>query len=260
MKTAAIIQARMNSSRLPNKVMMSVLGRPLLGWMLERVTAARQVDAIVIATTSNRCDDEIAEFSDFIGCKVFRGSEDDVLDRYYQAACMVTPDAVIRLTADCPLIDPRVIDTVVTAYSAGGFEFVSNTEPLPSSWPDGMDVSIFSFDALEKSWREARKPSEREHVTFHFWNNPHVYRCKRLEYAKNYGDYRLTVDYKEDFELLEAIIRHFGERDRSVISQVSMEQIISFLDANPDISVINKKHVRGAGWLPALERDKQQGL
>lgn len=260
MKTVAIIQARMGSSRLPNKVMMSVLGKPLLGWMLDRLALSQKIDDIIIATTTESHDDQIANFANRVGCRIFRGSENDVLDRYYQAACMVMPDAIARLTADCPLIDPMVVDRVVTEYSIGRWDFVSNTEPLPSSWPDGMDVSVFKFDALVRAWKQAQKPSEREHVTFHFWNNPQIFRCKRIEHETDISRYRLTLDYPEDFKVIEAIIQHFGGEDLSAIIRVSMTDIITYLDNNRDIFKLNQKFFSGIGWMPSLKRDKKLGF
>jgi spore coat polysaccharide biosynthesis protein SpsF len=260
MKTAAIIQARMGSTRLPNKVLMPVLGKPLLGWMLERVATCAEVDEVIIATTTDTRDDVIAAFAQSVGCKLYRGSEDDVLDRYYQAARMVNPDAVARITADCPLLDPEVLGSMIREYAAGGLDFLSNSEPLPSSWPDGMDVSIVGFEALENAWQNAIKPSDREHVTFYFWNNPQTFRCKRIDHEPDWSKYRVTIDYPEDFDILKSIIEHFGAADPSSVNRVSMEQIVAYLDAHPDVFGLNEKYTRGLGWKPALERDKQLGF
>ena len=260
MKTVAIIQARMGSTRLPNKVLMPVLGKPLLGWMLDRIATCTEVDEVIVATTTDVRDDVIAEFSESVGCRVYRGSEDDVLDRYYQAACLVQPNAVVRLTADCPLLDPQVLAEMIRMFSEGGLDFLSNSEPLPSSWPHGMDVSIVGFDALHKAWQHAVKPSDREHVTFYFWNNPSTFQCKRIEHKKDWSGYRITIDYPEDFDVLKAIIEHFGAINSSIVNDISMDDIVNFLDVNPDVFCLNKKYTRGLGWKPALERDKQLGF
>ncbi|MGE0498327.1 MAG: NTP transferase domain-containing protein [Ramlibacter sp.] len=260
MKTAAIIQARMGSTRLPNKVLMPVSGKPLLGWMLERVATCEQVSEIIVATTTDSRDDVIARFAGEMGYRVYRGSENDVLDRYYQAACLVNPDAVARITADCPLLDPAVLGALIQRYQRGGVDFVSNSEPLPSSWPDGMDVSIMGFDALRKAWRDAVKPSDREHVTFYFWNHPDEFRCERVDHSPDWSRYRITIDYPEDFTLIETVIGHFGAADPARVNRVSMEDIVAYLDAHPQVFELNEKYTRGLGWQPALERDRQLGF
>ncbi len=259
MKIVAIIQARMGSKRLPSKVLMPVLGKPLLGWMLDRVATCIEVDEIIIATTTDPRDDVIATFAQNVDCKLYRGSEDDVLDRYYQAACMVMPDAVVRLTADCPLLDPRILDSLIQEYVGNQLDFLSNSEPPPSSWPDGMDVSIVRFAALKNAWEKALKPSEREHVTFYFWNNSQAFRCKRVDHVPNLSNYRVTIDYPEDFEVLKAIIEHFYKNLSSDVKCVSMYEIIDYLAANPDIFGLNARYKHGVGWIPALERDKLLG-
>ena len=262
MKTVAIIQARMGSTRLPNKVLMPVLGKPLLGWMLNRVSSCKEVDEIIVATTTDSGDDAIAQYAQSVGCRLYRGSEEDVLDRYYQAACLVRSDAIVRITADCPLLDPKVLGAMIRRFAVGDFDFLSNSEPLPSSWPDGMDVSIISFDALTMAWQKAVKPSDREHVTFYFWNNPAEFKCSRIDHKPDWSKYRITIDYPEDFELIKTIIEHFctGAGDLLAISNVSMEEIVTFLEATPDVFGLNEKYTRGLGWKPALERDKQLGF
>jgi spore coat polysaccharide biosynthesis protein SpsF len=260
MKTAAIIQARMGSTRLPDKVLMPVMGKPLLGWMLERVATCAEVDEVIIATTTDPRDDVIAAFAQSVGCKLYRGSEDDVLDRYYQAARMVMPDAVARITADCPLLDPKLLDSMIRTFARGEVDFLSNSEPLPSSWPDGMDVSVVGFEALSKAWQQAVKPSEREHVTFYFWQNPQAFKCKRIDHEPNWSKYRVTIDYPEDFDVLKAIIEHFGATEPAALSRVSMEEIVGFLDVHPTVFGLNEKYTRGMGWQPAFERDRRFGF
>jgi spore coat polysaccharide biosynthesis protein SpsF (cytidylyltransferase family) len=260
MKTAAIIQARMGSTRLPNKVLMPVLGKPLLGWMLDRVKLCTEIDSIIVATTTDPRDDAIAQFVEQSGHIVYRGSENDVLDRYYQAACMVKPDAVARITADCPLLDPAVLGSLVREFKTCGVDFLSNSEPLPSSWPDGMDVSVLRFNALEKAWKEAVKPSDREHVTFYFWNNSHIFNCQRIDHSPDLSKFRITIDYPEDFDIIKTIIEHFGAHDPLSVSRLSMSDIVSYLQANPEIFERNAKYTRGLGWSPAFEQDKRLGF
>lgn len=240
--------------------MLPVLGKPLLGWMLDRLSLARTIDDVIIATTTESHDDKIADLAGQMGYKSYRGSERDVLDRYYRTACEAKANVIVRLTADCPLIDSTVIDKVIKEYSKGECDFVSNTEPPPSTWPDGMDVSVFSFHALKTAWKQAKKPSEREHVTFHFWNNPHNFRCKRIDYSTDTSKYRLTLDYAEDLKVIEAIIEHFGKDDLSAAKRVSMEEIINYLDNHKEIFNLNKEFYPGIGWKTALELDKKLGL
>jgi spore coat polysaccharide biosynthesis protein SpsF (cytidylyltransferase family) len=260
MKTVAIIQARMGSSRLPDKVLMPVLGKPLLGWMLRRISLCNEVSEIVVATTTHKRDDVIAEFVQAAGYKVYRGSEEDVLDRYYQAANNLMPDTVVRLTADCPLLDPEVLGTLIRKFQSSQVDFLSNSEPLPSSWPDGMDISIMSFKALQKAWQEAKKPSDREHVTFYFWNNPGIFKCQRIDHVPDLSNYRLTIDYLEDFLLLKAVMEHFGQPDSTKIDQVTMDAIVAYLESKPEIFAINHHYTRGLGWKPAFEQDKRLGF
>lgn len=249
----------MGSSRLPNKVLMPILGRPILWWMLERLKLSKQVDEIVVATTINPLDDKIVHYLDAYGCRVFRGSENDVLDRYYKAAEELNLkdfDIVVRLTADCPLIDPFVLDKFITMYKNGNYDFLSNSEPLPSSWPDGSDISIINFKSLHLAKKNAIKPSEKEHVTFYFWNNSDIFKCKKINHISDLSSYRITIDYPEDFLLLEAIIENFAREDPNVLVKLQLDKIIKFLDDNPEIKNLNSKYVRGLGWKKAFELDK----
>ena len=149
---------------------------------------------------------------------------------------------------------------MIQRFAEGDLDFLSNSEPLPSSWPDGMDVSIISFDALHKAWLRSEKPSDREHVTFYFWNNPEHFKCKRIDHEPNWSKYRVTIDYPEDLDVLKAIIEHFSKIDTAVINNISMQEIVTFLDANPAVFGLNEKYTRGLGWKPALQRDKQLGF
>ena len=257
MKTTAIIQARMGSTRLPGKVLFEVQEKPLLGYMLDRLSVSKEIDQIIIATSDDKLDDPIVTYTSNYGYEVFRGSQNDVLDRYYQAANSqdIKPDYIIRLTADCPLIDPIIIDEIVNDIKDSSFDFISNSEPLPSSWPDGMDVSVMSFEALQKAWKIAKKPSEREHVTFIFWDKDANFKSHRVECSEDLSSYRLTVDYKEDFELIKKILNNFLDDDKD-IRFVKMNEIIEFLLSNPDFIKINNQYARGEGWKDSLELDK----
>jgi spore coat polysaccharide biosynthesis protein SpsF len=259
MKVVAIIQARMGSTRLPNKVLMPVMGKPLLGWMLDRLSVCTTLDNIIVATTTHASDDVIEEYVYKYGHKVYRGSQEDVLDRYYQAALIGRADVIVRITADCPLLDPAVVDEMVALFANLDLDYLSNSEPLPATWPDGMDVSIMRFDALLKAWKEAQKPSDREHVTFFFWNNLSLFKCKRHDHNPDLSNYRLTIDYQEDFDLLKKIIEHFGGEGNDRIKNLTMKEIINFLLQNPEIYRLNEMYKRGAGWEPSFDRDRIHG-
>lgn len=250
---SAIIQARMTSSRLPGKVLFEINGRPLLSYMLDRVKAARTVDQLIVATSLQVSDNPIAGLCQREGIPCYRGSLDDVLDRYYQAARHYKSDVIVRLTGDCPLIDPQIIDAVVRKFQAGQYDYVANDAPPDGmTYPDGMDVEVFSFKALKRAWQEAKKPSEREHVTFYFWKNPHLFSTSRYDLKENLSGYRLTVDYREDFEMIRSLMDHFAENN----SVFTMKEIISFLDENPEIKAINSHIASNQGWQAALEKDK----
>jgi len=260
MKIVAIIQARMGSSRLPNKVMMPISETPILGWMIERVSACSEIDEIVIATTTSRQDDLIANFFQGSGCSIFRGSEHDVLDRYYRAAKKFNADLIVRITGDCPLLDPRILKEMIEYFLSERPDFLSNSEPLPSSWPDGMDISIITIEALTKAWLSSRKPSEREHVTFYFWNNPNQFKCRRIEHIPDLSNYRITLDYEEDFELIKRVIENFGAKDSEKLKNISMDQIINFIKDDPGLYKINHKYTRGLGWKESFDKDRDSDL
>jgi len=252
----AIIQARLNSSRLPGKVLFEIEGRPMLSYMLERVTASKRIDQLVVATSIEPSDDPITDFCRQSGISCYRGSLENVLDRYYQAALKAKCDVVVRLTADCPLIDPKVIDTVIDVFQSGQFDFAANTVPPEgSTYPDGMDVEVFSFEALERAWKEAKKPSEQEHVTFYFWKNAQLFSTIRYDLQENLADYRLTVDYPEDFEVISSLLGNLYTK----YSNFSMKDIIAFLNTNPGIRIKNSHIASNQGWQPAFERDKCAG-
>jgi len=253
MSVIAIIQARMGSTRLPGKVMLPLEGsHTALECMLFRVKQSSLIDTIVVATTSLPADDTIAALLDTLEQPYVRGSEDDVLDRYWQAAQQFAEpgDTIVRLTSDCPVIDARVIDTVIRSFQEGGFDFVSNSLE-PYTYPDGMDVEVFSYALLERAAHEAVLPSHREHVTFYFWRNPKLFRVSYVKSGRDLSQYRMTLDYAADYEILKNIYSHFSPR-----TDFSLEEIIVFLEKNPDIMTLDGRVVRNAGWKSALKKDE----
>jgi len=201
----AIVQARMGSSRLPGKVMESMAGKPALGHVLDRLEAVSSIWGSIVATTVSEIDDPIELYCHERGVRCFRGDEEDVLDRYRACADSIVAETVIRITSDCPLIDPGIVDFVVDVYRCeeGGVDYVSNG--LPPTFPDGLDVEVFSRDALERAWTEAKEPAEREHVTLHFWKNADAYRLLNVKNPDDLSSIRWTLDTPEDLVLIREI-------------------------------------------------------
>ena len=198
-KVILIIQARMNSSRMPGKIMSKICDRPVIDYLIERVNRCRYIDDIVIATSTNELDDQIVSYCVKKSINYYRGSELDVLNRYYQASKQFKADIIVRITSDCPLIDPVIIDQVIQTYiqSKNQYDFISNTVPPPSNYPDGMDVEVFSYELLEKANFQSKLPSQREHVTFFMWKDNN-FKTLKIDSNENFGKYRLTLDYQED--------------------------------------------------------------
>jgi glutamate-1-semialdehyde 2,1-aminomutase/spore coat polysaccharide biosynthesis protein SpsF len=246
-KVVAIIQARMGATRLPGKVLAEIAGRPMLWHVVNRVRIARSVDKVVVATSNRSSDDAVAEFCVQNDIEFFRGSETDVLDRFYQTAKHFNADVVVRITADCPLIDPQVVDMVVSTYLEGGYDYVTNT--LRYTYPNGMDVEVFSFAALEKAWREARLPAEREHVT------PYLRASGRFRVfnVENEADLskrnlRWTVDEPADLEFVRAVYARLGGDKQPF----GLSDILELLDKEPDLMQINSGIIRNEGYYKSL--------
>ncbi|MDO8676930.1 MAG: glycosyltransferase family protein [Candidatus Azambacteria bacterium] len=261
--TIAIIQARMGSTRLPGKVLKIVEGLPdrragktLLEHLILRVLRAKTLDKIVVATTENPEDEAVASEAAKLGVDVFCGSEEDVLDRYYQAAKKYGADIVVRLTGDCPLMDPAIIDEVVGFYQKNKdkYDYVSNVRP--PTYPDGMDVEVFSFAVLEKAWKEAKLTSEREHVTAYIGNHPEIFKIGNIEYKKDVSNIRLTVDNPEDLILVEKIFIALNKKN----GNFGLEDILDVLDKNPEIAKINQTIKRNEGYEKSLKNDKNGNL
>jgi spore coat polysaccharide biosynthesis protein SpsF len=210
MRTVAVIQARMGSERLPDKVLTDIAGEPMLARVVNRVMRATCLDEIVIATTETAPDNAISVFCESRNWHCFRGNELDVLDRYYTAAKQYGADAVIRITADCPLIDPGLIDSTFTIFKDGShIDYASNTLP-PRSFPRGLDVEVMSFSALERAWKEDQNPTWREHVTPYLYNNPDIFKVIGIYHEKDLSHIRWTVDTPEDLTLVRLLFNHIG--------------------------------------------------
>lgn len=238
MIVAAIIQARIKSTRLPGKILKDLAGRPMLWHVVERAERARTVDKVIVATTTNLADDEVTKLAEKEGWNLYRGSEDNVLERYYEAAKHYGTTAVVRLGGDSPLADPNVIDRCVETLVKGNWDLVSNCGEDMTTYPRGLDVRVVSYRALERAYREATETYEKEHVLPYIWENKKgVFKIGPVlsappEYRR---DYRLTVDYPEDLSLMEEIYRRLW-RPGTIIE---IRDVIKLLDANPKFVEVN---------------------
>lgn len=235
-KVCVILQARMSSTRLPGKVLKPILNQPMLALQLERVKKAKKVDEVIVATSTNAEDDAIDRLCQKLNINCFRGNLYDVLDRYYQAAKKNQAKHIIRLTGDCPLSCPGLIDTILSKHIDTKSEFTSNCEPY--TLPSGLDVEIIRFDILEKVWKKASSDHHREHVTA-FIREGNDFFKENYNYPKDYTDFRLTVDYFEDLVLVEKIYEHFYASN----PDFGFLDIFHFLEKHPEIRKINAMHV-----------------
>ncbi len=238
-KVVASIQARSGSSRFPGKVLKKICNKPMLLLMLERLSKCELLDEIIIATTDNKKDEPIVELAKAGGYKVFRGSEHDCLDRHYQAVKKTNAKFICKITSDCPLIDPKVVDKVIKYFleNKNKFDYVSNVHP--ATYPDGLDVEIFSSFALEKTWKEAKSNQERAHTTTYMWKNPSLFRIGSVVMPQNQNLFlkeRWTVDYAEDFEFIKAIYENLYNNGEIFL----MNDILKFLNERKDIKKINQ--------------------
>jgi spore coat polysaccharide biosynthesis protein SpsF len=237
MTTLIVVQARMTSTRLPGKVLLPLAGEPMLTRLVERLRRVQRADGTVIATTTNATDDPIAALCNTLGVPCHRGSEHDLLSRYADAARLYGADVVVRITSDCPLIAPALIDQVIAIYAEGDSDYVSNM--LPPTWPYGMAVEVFSAAALQQAHAEAAQAAEREHVTpFIYWH-PERYRLRNVASPVDLSHHRWTVDTPEDYEL---VLRLF-EGLYPTQPDFTQDDILTLLDAHPDWLAINQ-HVQ----------------
>ena len=246
----AIIQARMTSTRLPGKVMLEVLGKPLLYYLIERLQSTASIGDIILTTTVNAQDDSVAKLGSALGIDIFRGSENNVLSRYYEAAKTFGAKHIMRITADCPLIDPDMLDKLVKFYFKNGFDFACNCNP--PTLPDGLDAEIFTFQALEHAHEHAIRPSCLEHVTTYIRNHPNAFSLGSWSYPKNLSFLRWTVDEPDDFVLIKKII----EALYPLKKEFRFEDILNLLKQQPELIKINTHINRNEGFLKSLEEDQ----
>ena len=246
----AVIQARLGSTRLAGKTLMMLKGQPLLAHLIKRIRLSKYAINIVVATTVNHKDDAIVRYALENKLKIYRGSEEDVLDRFYKAAVEFQAENIVRVTPDCPMLDPNVMDKVISKYKNGNYDYVANT--IKTTFPDGLDTEVFSFSALKKTWTEASLLSEREHVTAYIYKNPHLFNIFNVE--NEWGDFswmRWTVDTAKDYQFVSQIYEMMNRPDNIFY----MEDVLKLLKDKPELLKVNQGISRNEGYQKSLMKD-----
>jgi spore coat polysaccharide biosynthesis protein SpsF len=248
----AIIQARMGSTRLPGKVLLKLGKKTILEHVVERAQRSEYIKDIVVATSNDKSDDKIVKLCRENNFNYFRGSLQDVLDRYYQVAKKFEVDHICRLTSDCPFIDPEIIDQVARIYLNNKYDYIS-TGRIEITFPDGIDTEIFSFDTLEKAWRGAAAFSEREHVTPYIWKNPRKFKIYTVNCKKNLSSMRWTVDEESDLKFIREVYKRINKNNKIF----HMRDILEVLKKNPELMKINNGIKNDEGYFKSLSEDKK---
>ena len=240
-KCVAIVQARLSSTRLPGKVLASLSGLEILGHVVERLSSCGNIDATIVATTTNPADDRLVEYLEKkfpnIGC--FRGSESDVLDRYLMTARKFEADTIVRVTSDSPLIDPAVVDAVASIQATGHYDYASNS--LSPTLPDGLDVECFTLETLTRAWEEASLPEEREHVTAYIRIHPERFRLANLSWKQNLSQFCWAVDTPADLDFVRDLAGHLDLRRPE---NYGFQRVLAVLAAHPEVAAVNGGAVR----------------
>jgi len=247
----AILQARVSSTRLPAKVLKNILGEPMIMRQIEREQRITAIDKLVVATSTDASDDALVKLLEENNITVYRGSLDNVLDRYYQVAKQYNPDHVVRVTGDCPLVDPELIDKVILEHIENKADYTTNC--LPPTWPDGLDVEIIKTSALIVAWEESKLPSELEHVTPYIRKNSQRFKIHNVASDIDLSKLRWTVDEEEDFEYVTKIYEHLYPINRAF----KTDDILNYIDKNPNISDINSHYNRNEGSRSSAIKDEQ---
>ena len=250
MNVLAILQARVSSTRLPGKILKPILGKPMIIRQIEREMHVASIDKLVVATSTDFSDDELVKVLDKNHISVYRGSLDNVLDRYYKTANLYKPDHVVRITGDCPLADPDVIDRVILEHIKYDADYTTNC--LPPSWPDGLDVEVMKMNVLKTIWQESKLPSELEHVTPFIRKHSHRFKIHNVASEVDLSMFRWTVDEKEDFEYVTNIYENLYPKD----SNFRTIDILNYIDSNPYISNINSHYNRNEGSKSSAIKDE----
>jgi len=255
MKYIGIIQARCGSTRFPNKVLMDFAGKPSLQWTIERARKSEYLDEVVVVTSINKENLPIVKLCCELGIRVFSGSEEDVLDRFYQFVKLVRPDFIVRITGDCPLYDPNLLDWAIQQMEEDA-DFLAQKQP--ETFPDGLDIEVLRFSALERSWREALLLSEREHVTQYIRKHPELFNLQWVTCP--YGDYgneRWTFDEVKDYEFLQRIFSFFAGKK---VEYPFTQEIVDFLNEDTSLRGINKAIGRDEGLAKSILNDINKNL
>jgi spore coat polysaccharide biosynthesis protein SpsF (cytidylyltransferase family) len=246
-----IIQARMGSTRLPGKAMLDVENdKTVLYFVIKQLQSCKLIDKIIVATTTLEDDNKIADFSKDLGIDCFRGSSNNVLDRYYQCAKEYSILTIIRIPSDKPLIDPEIVDNVVSVFRNNSYDYVTNFLSNPT-FPSGTEVEIFSMNALKKAWKKAKLPSEKEHVTPYFANHEDEFKITHMENSENLSHLRLAVDKIEDLKLVRKIVSKIKKRP------IILKDIIDLFAKEPELVEINKNVNRKEGDLKSFKEDQE---
>lgn len=249
LRTVAIIQARMSSSRLPGKVLKTILGKPMLGYIVERLVWVKQIDEIVVATSREASDQPICTFCRENKIACYRGDLNDVLGRFYQTAQEYKADTVIRVTGDCPCVDPELVTQLINLFQREKYDHIGIATGAgaifdEARFPNGLDAECFRYESLEKAWQEAAEPADREHVTPYIWRNKDVFKCGSLKPEKDYSHIRLSVDHQEDFELVSKIYEALYKPEKPFV----MQDIINYLGANSELLNLNQAFIGLEGY------------
>jgi spore coat polysaccharide biosynthesis protein SpsF len=255
MLITGIIAARVGSSRLPNKVLLDILGKTALERMIERVKKSKTINNIVIATSTKKNDDVIENLCNEINIKCIRGSEDDLLSRYQLVIDKINPDIIVKMGADSILIDPLTIDKVVNTFLSHKFDYVSNYA-IPKTYPEGCTADVYTSKILTEAFLHAKKPSEREHIAPYFWNNSKKYSLFRVDYETDISNFRLSLDYKEDYIVIKSIFENLYHKN----PYFTLENIISWLKENPQVKKINSHYQPSEGLFRSFKHDKNAGF
>lgn len=242
----------MSSTRLPGKVLLPLAGKPVLEHVVSRIALCSIIDQIVVATSLERSDDPIEQWCQKHAVSCYRGRLHDVLDRYYQAAVLYRADAIVRITADCPVIDPTIVENVIQGFLDGGYEFFG----LAGDFPDGLDCTVFSFSAIQRAWQEASYPSEREHVGPYIEKNPHLFNSGKLELFTGLSHLRWTLDEPQDLTFLQEVFSRLYRINPTFLA----EDILALLAQEPDLVHINSGIIRNEGYLKSLQSDRSHDV
>jgi len=246
---AIIIQARMGSRRLSGKVLMNITNQEtILQHVIKQLRFCKTVDKIIVATTLNQEDDKICDVCSELSIECFRGNEENVLDRYYQCAKKFSLSNIIRIPADKPLIDPKIVDNIANTFNSGSYDYVTNF--FPSTVPQGTEVEIISFNALEKAWKHAVLPSDKEHVTKYVYTHENEFKIFNVRNEKDFSKFRWAVDEIEDLNLVKEIIRRIKK------TPIFTEDIIKLLDSEPQLRKINQSISNEEGYSRSLKNDE----